>query len=91
MQLHLDACTVTSVGSVALEQFVEAKPVYCLVDGVGGERVGPRAPRRRLSRRGVARRRVSRTNSGAESMSLGDLYIAPLRRFSQAKKKLHPN
>ena len=23
--------------------------------------------------------------------SLGDLYIAPLRRFSQAKKKLHPN
>ena len=23
--------------------------------------------------------------------SLGDLYIAPLRRFSQVKKKLHPN
>ena len=66
----------------------EAKPVYCLVDGVGGERVGPRAPRRRLSRRGVARRRVSRTNSGAESRESWRLVYcsAPANSFSNCRK-----
>ena len=55
--------------------------MYCLVDGAGGERVGPRAPRRRRRRsrpRGSTARPPVALPPAQSPGSLGDLGFDPL-------------